>query len=70
MLAEKLKEVDLSRSEHVCKKRRPLKIGDIIFIRDMVFEVYDKAIEHPVYKIKFLEYSNFTGKTKRPEIPC
>lgn len=70
MLNEKLKNIDLSRPAHVDKKRRPLKIGDIIFIRDMVFEVTFNEKHGPNFVIQFLEYSNFIGKTKRPEMPC
>lgn len=70
MLSEKIKDIDLSRPEHMCKNHRPLKMGDLVFIRDMVFEVIDKSLDTEYYIIQFLEYTNFTGKTKRPEIPC
>ena len=62
--------MDLSRPIHVDKKRRPLKIGDIVFIRDMVFEVVNITRDTPYHILKFLEYTKFTGKTKRQEIPC
>ena len=72
MLSEKLKNIDLSRPAHVDKKHRPLKIGDLVFIRDMVFEVQyidNRQIGEAYYNLKFLEYTKFIGKTKRPELP-
>lgn len=72
MLSEKLKHIDLSRPAHVCKRNRNaiLKIGDIIFIKNMVFEIMNRNLKGPTYVIKFLDYTNFEGKTKRSEIPC
>ena len=75
MLSEKLKDIDLSSAEHMCKKRRKvLKVGDIILLKDMVFEVTgvsgenETTVKRPVYILEFLEYTDFETKTKRLEI--